>query len=1016
MKLHNWVPALATCLLACFAASVRAEDAVDFTRDIRPILEKRCFECHGEKKQKGGLRLDRKADILTGGDSSTTPFLAGKSADSDAIKRVLSDDDDEKMPPKGERLTAAQVTVLKAWIDGGAAIPDDASMVKTKHWAYEKPVARPLPEVKNATWARNGIDRWVLARLEKEGLKPSAEADRAVLLRRVSLDLTGLPPTLAEVDAFLADASPDAFEKVVERLLASPAYGERWARPWLDLARYADTQGFEKDNRRTMWPYRDWVIAAFNRDLPFDHFTIEQLAGDLLPDATQEQKVATGFHRNTMTNSEGGTDNEEFRYEALVDRVNTTFGTWMGTTMACAQCHNHKFDPLATKEYYQAMAFLNHTADADSDDEAPTMKVFAPGQKEQHEKLRAVQHTAEKALTDMVATPAFTKAQTEWEQSMGVSAVAWETLDAVEYKAGDGTQLAKAADGALFASGANPPKQIYTVKARTPLKGITGFRLEALLDDALPKRGPGRSADGNIILTEFKVSADGQPVKLAGASADFQQESWPVAHAIDGKPETGWAWAPQFGQAHHAVFATPQPLGDGREVVLVFTLEQTNSQWPQHVLGKFRLSATTAVLTPALPEDVKKLFTVAPEKRNAKQKTRLAEHYHSLFPETKKLADTAAAARKAADVFNNAIPITSVMVELPKPRVTKRHVRGAYLQTAEEVQPGTPASLHAFPKDAPVTRLGFARWIVDRENPLVARVIVNRFWEQYFGKGIVETVEEFGKQGEAPTHPELLDWLATQFMDGSGTPWSMKTLHRVIVTSATYRQSGKVTPELREKDPFNNLYARGPRVRLEAEMIRDQALTVSGLLSRKIGGPSVMPPQPDGIWQMVYSGDQWKTSGGEDKHRRGLYTFWRRSSPYPMMSTFDAPSREFCVLRRNRSNTPLQALNTLNDPAFIEPAQALARRIAAQPGDARSRSTFAFRTVLARTPTAAEIERVTKLFDSELTRYAADAKAAETMATSELGKADPAASLPELAAWTVVANILLNLDEAITKG
>jgi hypothetical protein len=852
-----------------FSAGIARADEVSFEKGVRPLLEKQCFECHGEKKQKGGLRLDRKADILRGGDSNHAPFVAGKSAESEMFKRVTSGDPEEQMPPPGkgavgarERLTSDQIALLKAWIDGGAAIPDDASMKQEKHWAYVKPVARPLPEVRDAAWARNGIDRWVLARLEKEGMKPSAETERAVLLRRVSLDLTGLPPTLEEVDAFLADTSPTAYEKAVDRLLAAPAYGERWARPWLDLARYADTNGYEADHRRSMWPWRDWAISALNRDLPFDQFTIEQIAGDLLPDTTDDQKVATGFHRNTMTNTEGGTDDEEFRYEAVVDRVNTTFGVWMGTTMACAQCHNHKYDPFLTKEYYQFMAFLNNTADADRGDHAPTMRFVPPDQREKHGKLIATRSEAEKLAADPTVTPQFIAGQAEWEKEMTAAIAAAK-------------------------SGAAPA---------TP----------------------------------------------------------------DTKPK-----------------AAPQ-----------------------------------------IPAEVGEILSVPAASRDETQRARLRDHYRSISPEAKQLATNATNAKKAVEQFEKSLPTTAVMKELANPRVTKRHVRGAYLSTAQEVQPATPATLHAFPADAPANRLGMARWLVNRENPLTARVTVNRYWEQFFGSGIVETVEEFGKQGEAPSHPELLDWLAVQFMDGAGggKPWSTKALHKLIVMSATYRQSSRVAPAVRERDPYNRLLARGPRVRLEAEMIRDQALAVSGLLSRKIGGPSVMPAQPDGLWQIVYSGDAWKTSDGEDKYRRGLYTFWRRSMPHPLMTNFDAPSREFCVLRRSRSDTPLQALNTLNDRTFIEAAQALARKIAAAPGDTRARIVFAFRTCLSRQPTEAEVTRLEKLHESESAHYRTRPSESEKMAASELGKPPGNANLAELAAWTVVANVLLNLDEIISKG
>ncbi len=789
------VPIRGGALLLLWLAShpASAQDPVDFKTQIAPLLEKRCYECHGEKKQKGGLRLDRKRDIGKGGDSGEPPLVAAKDGEALLLQRITSSDNDEKMPPKGERLTPAQIGLLKTWIAQGANIPDGVLAEAAKHWAYEKPQPRPLPEVKNKAWVRNGLDQWVLARLEKEKLQPSPEADPATLLRRVSLDLTGVPPTLAQVDAFLGDHSPQAYENAVDRLLASPQYGERWTRPWLDQARYADTQGYEKDVRRSMWPYRDWVINALNADMPFDQFTIEQISGDLLPNPTQAQRVATGFHRNTMTNTEDGTDDEEFRYEALVDRVNTSFAVWMGSTMQCAQCHNHKYDPFQTKEYYQAMAFFDQTADSDKRDEAPTMKVYAPGQEAQVASHRAAVDTAEKTLTEFLASPGFS------------------------------TQV----------------------------------------------------------------------------------------------------------------------------------------------------------------------------------------------PEAGTLKAAAAKAKKVAEEYFASIPTTSVMAELSVPRVTHRHLRGAYLSVAEVVTPGTPASLHSFPKDQPLNRLGFARWLISKENPLTARVAVNRFWEQYFGRGLVDTVEEFGHQGEPPSHPELLDWLALEFMNQG---WKMKPLHKLIVTSATYRQSSKVTPAGLQADPANRLLARGPRVRLEAEQIRDQALQISGLLSSKVGGPSVMPPQPDGLWAVVYSGDKWETSVGEDKYRRGLYTFWRRSNPYPMMVSFDAPSREFCVLRRNRSNTPLQALNTLNDPAFIEAAQAFARKIHAAPGDLAAQITFAFRSCLGRNPQPAEVQRLVQLFVRELAYYNDAPGEALKMAASEIPPPTKTADLPLLAAWTVVSNVLLNLDETITKG
>jgi mono/diheme cytochrome c family protein len=999
----------------------RSAGAVDFNRDVQPILEARCYECHGPKKDKGGIRFDRRSTVFSGGDSGKTLVVPGKSSESPLFQRVTSTDPEEVMPPKGEHLTPAQVALLRKWIDGGASWPEGAAK-ETKHWAYVHPCSPKLPKVRDSKWPHNAIDQFVLARLEKEKLKPSPEADRAVLLRRVSLDLIGLPPSLEEVDAFVADKNADAYEKMVDRLLASPAYGERWARPWLDLARYADTQGYEKDNRRNMWPYRDWVIKALNANMPFDRFTIEQIAGDLLPDATQEQKVATGFHRNTMTNTEGGTDNEEFRYEAVVDRINTTFAVWMGTTLSCAQCHNHKYDPFTTKEYYQIMAFLNSTADADSDDERPTLKVFKPGQETELKKLRNTEKAAEKELNEAVSLPTFTQAQMDWETKLAREKTVWQTLDPSEFQSEGGAALRKNNTKSIIAEGSNPTNDTYLVKVPAPAGRLTGVRLEVL--DTGAEKTLGRKGDGSFVLRQFELAiseepnAAAKPAKWKSVSADFSQKGFSVTNLLTGEGD-GWAIDAQSEKnrvRRSAYFGLAAPLDLAEGATLAFTLRHSDKH-PGANIRRFRLYATSSeqIGPPtSLPDDVRGALAVAPDKRDDKQQSRIKDYFKTIEPTVQPQRETLAKAKKAADEFEAAIPISSVMSELEKPRETHRHVRGAYLTKAELVTPGTPASLHSFSEALPTNRLGFARWLVDTNNPLTARVMMNRFWEQYFGRGIVETVEEFGKQGEPPSHPEVLDWLAVEFMR---TGWDMKAMHKTIVMSATYRQSSQVTPKLLQRDPNNRLLARGPRVRLEAEMLRDQMLTVSGLLSRKVGGPSVMPPQPDGVWQVVYSGDKWITSKGEDKYRRGLYTFWRRTAPHPAMVSFDAPSREFCVLRRNRSNTPLQALTTLNDPAAIEAAQSIARKVAAKTdADTQSRAAFAFRLILCRAPEPREVERLVKLFESERNHYAQDAKAADKMANSELGKAPAGLSDADLAAWTVVANVLLNLDEAITKG
>jgi hypothetical protein len=777
MKASKYLVATAAAL--GLAAPLRADDPAEirYNRDVRPVLSNRCFKCHGTDLKRGGLNLRDRASAVKPADDGAVPVVPGKSAESELIRRVASDDPKRRMPPKGDPLTPEQVAELRAWIDQGAKYEE--------HWSYVQPAQRPFPELKRKDWPRNGIDWFVLARLEQEGLAPAAEADRPTLLRRASLDLTGLPPTPEELDAFLADKSPDAYEKAVDRLLASPAYGEHQARYWLDLARYADTNGYEKDDRRTAWPYRDWVVGAFNRNMPFDQFTAEQLAGDLLPNPTRDQLIATGFHRNTMVNTEGGTDDEEFRVAAVVDRVNTTMAVWMGSTVACAQCHNHKFDPFTQKEYYRLFAFFNNTEDRGKSNE-PELALPTPD-----EEARI------KAAKDAAAA---------WKQAASTSAV---------------------------------------------LLGAAGVRAARL------------------------------------RAAAYEKE--------------------------------------------------------------------------------------------------------------------------AANVH----PATAlVMRELAQSRKTNVMVRGNFKNLGDEVAPGVPAALHPFPKDAPPNRLGLARWLVDENNPLTGRVLMNRLWAQHFGKGLVETSEEFGDRGEPPTHPELLDWLAVEVVKRK---WDLKEMHKLIVTSAAYRQASRVPPELAKRDPFNRLFARGPRFRLDAEAVRDNALAVSGLLNRKMGGPSVFPYQPEGVWFNPYSADKWALSLNGDQYRRGLYTFWRRTAPYAEFVAFDAPSREVMCERRPRTNTPLQALAVLNDRVFVEASAALARRMLLEiGGGGKERAAYGFRLCTARTPTDAEADVLLKLYRDELEKYRKDAAAAKAMVKNG-GDLPAGVDAAELAAWTVVANVLLNLDETVTK-
>ena len=998
--------------------------AVDFKRDIQPIFEQRCYECHGEKRQKGGIRFDRKSTVFEGGDSGKSLIVTNKPGESPLLARVATDNPDEVMPPKGEKLSEAQINLLRAWIDQGAPWPEDNNRGAKKHWAYEKPVRPSLPSVRNRSWPRNPIDHFVLEKLERENLAPSAEADRATLLRRVSLDLVGLPPTLKEVEEFIADTSTNAYEKAVDRLLESPHYGERWARSWLDMARYADTQGYEKDNRRTMWPWRDWVVNALNENMTFDQFTLEQLAGDMLPNAKREQKVATGFHRNTMTNTEGGTDDEEFRHEAVVDRVNTTLAAWMATTIGCAQCHNHKYDPMTMKEYYQIYAFFNSTADSDKDDERPTLKVPSDAQELELSKRREVLKETEQKFKEAADKPEIASAREAWEQKVINGLTNWDRLQPSQFVSVGGAAIAKQASGALWVSGKNPSNDTYVVSASLAEGTVTGIRLEVL--ETGTTKALGRQENGNFVLRGFEASLNtpdkSEPLKFSKAIADFSEKNFDISNLLTGK---GDGWAVGAGDEKNKVrrsayFSFEKPLTVESNALLTVTLQHSDKHAGANIM-RFRLYSTHSkqVGPPdKLPEDVRKALLIS--KRDSKQSARIKEYFESIAPELKHVYDPMVAARKAEKEWFDSIPIVSVLEELAKPRETHMLMRGSFLSKGDRVQPGVPAVLNQIDTNQPLNRVTLAKWLTDTNNPMTARVIMNRFWEQLFGIGIVETSEDFGTQGELPSHPRVLDWLAIEFMHPTlssedSRAWDMKRMLKVIVTSATYRQSSKVPPELYQRDPYNRLLARGPRRRMEAEMLRDASLAVSGLLSRKLGGAPVMPPQPDGVWQVVYSGDKWETSKGEDRYRRGLYTFWRRTSPYPSMVSFDAPSGEFCVLRRPRSNTPLQALTLLNDPVYVECAQALAQRMLTEGGPTvEERAMFGIRACLGRAPKAQETQKLVALAEKELARFRQDGVAATNFVKFARGT-DGKADIAELASWTVVANVLLNLDEFVTR-
>jgi Protein of unknown function (DUF1553)/Protein of unknown function (DUF1549)/Planctomycete cytochrome C/NedA-like, galactose-binding domain len=1144
MRCSTWI-----LLIALFATPGARGQPVDFNRDVRPILSNNCFACHGpdEKVRKADLRLDTKEGAVADlGDHAA--IVPGKPDESELVKRITATS--KVMPPAktGKKLSKAEIDTLTRWVKEGATY--------ARHWAYVVPVRPELPAVKNAAWPRNAIDRFLLARLEKERLAPSPEADRYALARRLALDLTGLPPTVAEAEAFVKDPSPDAYETYVDLLLRKESYGEHWARLWLDLARYADSAGYADDPLRQIWAYRDYVIKSFNANKPFDQFTIEQIAGDLLPKPTEEQIIATAFHRNTMTNNEGGTNDEEFRNVAVVDRVNTTLTTWMGVSIACCQCHNHKYDPISQKEFFGLFAILNNTADADRPDESPVHSFYSESQKKQRAAWEAEVAAIEKKFQE--ASPKLASARETWEKGLVLNPK-WANGKPLAAKSKAGTELKVRDDGAVFAEKA-AAKDTYTVELPVTAKRLTGLRLEALTDPKLPEMGPGHSK-GNFVVSRVtaqivppatarpmgrfvrvtlpgserilslaevlvmsgsenvalkgdakqssttfdgaaKLAIDGKTdgkyenksvthtaiekdpwwevdlkgdrsidqivvwnrldsledrlagyrveilnekrevvwkadgktapkpstkhetsgareVAFTAAFADYEQSGFPAAAVLDAnaKKKNGWAVGGATGKPHTLTLlpAAGVDVPDGSK--LVVAIEQQSPQ-ANHTLGHFRLGVTDdpgVADSARLPAAVLAALGTPADRRTDAQKSAVADYYvREVAPEVKAERQRLAELNKSlAAMKPSTVPIMNELTGAERRKTRLQH-RGNFLDLGEEVAEGVPAALNTDAKAQVVNRMDLAKWLVAPENPLTARVIANRYWEQLFGVGLVRTSEEFGIQGELPSHPELLDRLATELVR---LKWDPKAFVKLLVTSAAYQQTTKVSKELAERDPDNRLLARGPRLRLTAEMVRDQALFASGLLSPKMYGPSVKPPQPAlGISAAFGGSIDWKTSEGEDKHRRGLYTEWRRSNPYPAMSTFDAPNRDVCVVRRNRTNTPLQALVTLNDEVYIEAAQSLARRTLKEGGSsATERATYAFRECLIRPPKPDELSRLVKLFEDAKVALASDSRKADQLATKPLGPVPVGMDVTELAAWTVVANVVLNLDETLMK-
>ncbi len=1152
-----------------------AAEKVDFARDVRPILSNRCFKCHGpdESTRKGKLRLDERDAAMGEGKSGEIAIVPGKPTESELVKRLHAEDPDDRMPPASAKmeLSDGEKKILEQWIAEGADYHP--------HWSFVAPQVA----------GTHTIDEFISKKLAAEKLNPSPEAGKYQLVRRITLDLTGLPPSPEEADAFAKDTSPDAYEKLVDRLLASPSYGERWARRWLDLARYADTNGYEKDRERQIWPYRDWVIRALNADMPFDQFTVRQLAGDMLPAATTEDVTATGFHRNSMLNEEGGNDPLEFRYHAMADRVATTGTTWLGLTVGCAQCHTHKYDPILHTEYFGIMAFLNNADDINQDLPDPSLPekeanrakkaeeliAALPGKwplekqpdakwttlslasatsasgetariKPDHSALFAAQGpekdtyelllnanpgNADRLRIETLADPeivsggpgrtghgnfvlselevftrpkssnadwekvTFSKATadaeqsgypvasaidgkpdtgwavqveggshkkdraavfhftrpfssgdrefkirlvqnfgghhtigrvrvsfgeeipsspqqlpederrqqaldlafTQWLEKSRAETVPWNILKAATLDSNEPI-LNSEPDGSIFVSGDTSKDDHFTLTFKNPPAGTTAFRLEALTDKRLPGFGPGKvyyeGTPGDFFLYNFTVKADGRDIRLTTASSTIGDAKL----AIDGNDLTGWTIKEQVGENHTAVLELAEPLPPSAELVI----ELKMGRYYASTLGKFRLSTTTASQKTAarvLPQELEDALTKT-EISDA-DRAKLVRHFLLTTPQL------AGETKPIRDLLKPLTPQRTLVLHERNEhaRKTRLHNRGEFTQPAQEIQPHVPAFLPPLAGDLPKNRLGFAKWLVSKENPLTARVTVNRQWQAFFGTGLVKTLDDFGFQGETPSHPELLDWLAINFMENG---WSMKKLHRLIVTSATYKQDSRVTPELLEKDPQNRLLARGPRLRVEAEMIRDLTLSASGLLSEKRYGPSVRPPQPNSVTETAYGGMSWKVSEGEDRYRRGLYTFAKRSAPFASFQTFDAPTGEACVARREVSNTPLQSLVLLNDEVFFETAQALGRKTAAHPGTPAEKAAYAFQRCLTRPPTPAEVEKLTAFHASQLARIEkGELKSTELM---------PKDATAEETAWMTVARILLNLDETITKN
>ena len=999
-----------------FTALSYAEPA-DLSVRAHSILQARCFECHGPDKQRGELRLDSLDAARQGGESGEAALLSGDAENSLLIYLIESDDTSERMPSKRDPLSTEEIATLRAWIDADAPWPTAEALLARarQHWSFIAPVEPAVPTVDRPEFVRNDIDRFLVAAMQKSGIQPAREADKYTLVRRAYLEMIGLPPTPEQVSDFVSSNQPDAYEELVMRLSQSPHYGEHQARRWLDLARYADTNGYEKDRPRSIWPYRDWVIDAFNASVPYDKFVIEQVAGDLLPDATDSQRIATGFSRNSMFNEEGGIDAAEDWFKRTVDRTNVAGAAFLGLTVGCAQCHDHKFDPISQREYYGLFAFFN---DAGED----TLRLHNAEIESERVRVGTEIADVERDLVARARRDRTVRSELDaWVAEKRALASEWTVLRPSSFNAASSTTLELLADGSILATGDIPNDDVYTLEfdlfdgwqgqansSLALIAPLTAIRLEALPHDSLPGGGPGRGvilAEGDFLLTRIDVYDErGEPISIASATEDYAAKDNEAAKALDDRADTGWSVKEATGKAHAAVFtfAEPLPAGAGR-VRIVLTQDYIH----QHVLGRFRISVTSreGAAASGVPAELEStLLDNSDASRDA-----LFEYYClEVSPALESDREAIAKLRESMPK----LPTSLVMTPRDVPRETHLYHRGEFLNPRDSVSPGVPAVLPPLPETAAPDRLTFARWVISRENPLTARVAMNRLWQHVFGRGLVNTPEDFGTRGEPPSHPELLDWLAVEFMDSG---WDLQHVHRLLVTSAAFRRSSRVTPEHLEADPENIFLARGPRFRLSAETIRDVALAASGLLNPKVGGPSVFPPQPAGINELAFDSGAWKTSTGPSRYRRGMYTYIKRTAPYAAAITLDAPSGEEICTRRARTNTPLQALTLLNDRVYSETAQSLAHRVLDHAADPSERIAFAFQLCVARPPDSAESARLLEYLAESRAQLDADVPRARDIA-GPLGALHPTNGLPELAAWTLVCRVILNLDETITQG